>query len=80
MSDIDLKSRYDIGWFSAYDTLKGMVILYGYSKVLDALMEIGNLTPLAPDAAKAEPYFDPELPEEYIEGVIYYQNRRAGKA
>lgn len=39
-----------------------------------------QLTPLAPDAAKAEPYFDPDLPEEYIEGVIYYQNRRAGKA
>lgn len=49
MSDIDLKSRYDIGWFSAYDTLKGMVVLYGYSKVLEALMEIGNLTPHAAD-------------------------------
>lgn len=45
----DLKSRYDVGWFSAYDTLKGMVVLYGFSKVLEALMEIGNLTPDAAD-------------------------------
>ena len=50
-----------------------------------ACIEVWNLREAAqqkdaPDAAKAEPYFDPELPEEYIEGVIYYQNRRAGKA
>src|SRR5690349_15715796 len=42
----ELKSRYDIGWFSAYDTLKGMVILYGPDKVQEALNEIiANLQP-----------------------------------
>jgi len=47
---INLKSRYDIGWFSAYDTLKGMVLLYGIGKVKEALAEIeGNLTQRAAD-------------------------------
>ena len=32
--------EYKIGWFSAYDTLKGMVALYGADKVQEALTEI----------------------------------------
>lgn len=33
-------SNFKIGWFSAYDTLKGMVALYGADKVQEALAEI----------------------------------------
>ncbi len=32
--------EYKIGWFSAYDTLRGMVIMYGADKVQEALTEI----------------------------------------
>ena len=43
-------SKFKIGWFSAYDTLKGMVALYGADKVQEALTEIiGGLTPRAAD-------------------------------
>jgi hypothetical protein len=43
-------SNFKIGWFSAYDTLKGMVALYGADKVQEALTEIiGGLTPRAAD-------------------------------
>lgn len=49
----DLKSRYEIGWLSAYDTLKGMVALYGAAQVTEALAEItGGLTPRVQDASK----------------------------
>jgi hypothetical protein len=34
-----------------------------------------HLTMREPDAAKREPYFDLELPEEYIAGVMYERNR-----
>lgn len=51
-----------------------------FSKLMGDPFNWCGLTPLAPDAAKADPYFDPELPEEYIEGAIYHQKRRAGKA
>jgi len=36
----DLKSRYEFGWFSAYDTLKGMINIYGIDKVREAIDEI----------------------------------------
>lgn len=43
-------SKFKIGWFSAYDTLKGMVALYGADKVQEALTEIiGGLTKRAAD-------------------------------
>lgn len=43
-------SKFKIGWFSAYDTLKGMVALYGADKVQEALTEIiGGLTQRAAD-------------------------------
>lgn len=44
-------SKFKIGWFSAYDTLKGMVALYGADKVQEALTEIiGGLTQRAADS------------------------------
>ena len=46
-------SNFKIGWFSAYDTLKGMVALYGADKVQEALTEIiGGLTPHVLDDAE----------------------------
>ena len=37
-----LKITIDIGWFSAYHTLKGMVLLYGADVIQEALTEIIN--------------------------------------
>lgn len=54
----DLKSRYDIGWFSAYDTLKGMVVLYGYDKVLQALIEIHNGVDPLPSSEQSNAHID----------------------
>ena len=37
----DLKSRYEFGWFSAYDTLVGMINIYGIDKVREATFDKG---------------------------------------
>lgn len=45
--------KYSIGWFSAYDALKGMVVLYGADKVQEALADItSEIRPRATDAAR----------------------------
>lgn len=77
----DLKSRYDIGWFSAYDTLKGMVVLYGADKVMEALAEItGGLTLLAADGvetcADCKLEYTSSCPSLLGQKCQYFQPRR----
>ncbi len=58
-------SKFKIGWFLAYDALKGMVALYGADKVQEALTEI-----IGDGNARMEHYFitqpDVVFPENWF--------------